>query len=53
MNLFYCFDIQEALAETKANEKVLQRHKVQEVGRAYLNHLIEEEQYEKAARYSI
>ncbi|XP_072029867.1 vacuolar protein sorting-associated protein 41 homolog isoform X2 [Amphiura filiformis] len=40
---------EEALAETKANEKVLQRHKVQEVGRAYLNHLIEEEQFERAA----
>ena len=42
--------LQEALAETKANEKALQRHKVQDIGRAYLNFLIEEEQYEKAAR---
>ncbi|XP_038045222.1 LOW QUALITY PROTEIN: vacuolar protein sorting-associated protein 41 homolog [Patiria miniata] len=40
---------EEALAETKAHAKTLHRHKVLDVGRAYLNHLIAEGEYDKAA----
>ncbi|XP_033639458.1 vacuolar protein sorting-associated protein 41 homolog isoform X2 [Asterias rubens] len=40
---------EEALAETKAHAKVLQRHKVLDTGMAYLNYLINEGEFEKAA----
>ncbi|XP_022090770.1 vacuolar protein sorting-associated protein 41 homolog [Acanthaster planci] len=40
---------EEALAETKAHAKTLQRHKVLDVGRAYLNHLIAGGEFDKAA----
>lgn len=46
----FVFLFQEALAETKAHAKVLQRHKVLDTGMAFLNYLINDGEFEKAAR---
>ncbi|XP_070565310.1 vacuolar protein sorting-associated protein 41 homolog [Ptychodera flava] len=44
---------QEALADAEANSRLLKRHDLLEIGRSYLNYLLDEQKYDEAARQCV
>ncbi|XP_006824071.2 vacuolar protein sorting-associated protein 41 homolog [Saccoglossus kowalevskii] len=44
---------EEALAIAEANSRSLKKHDILEIGKTYLNHLLDEEEYDQAARMCV